>query len=367
MDSDLRCPACGARTPLAKAAASSLEVRAVIDPTARGKLSALKTFRGIIMLLLGLALGIGAAAVFFNTPGDRTRASAVTAADLLRVDKPEALPEWISYSPNQVIDTGVQYVKLQSRAVTSKFVLLAVDNRWLLAKVNTRFEGGRVEGKLGEIDGAALSKIRSGFVFQAANLLPFQLDAERDLATSQRSSYILAAAGAVCCLLLCFSGVRNLLVRPRYIPAEAAAGSAAATGAGPMARPFGSATPASTVGASAAGALPLTPQSYWSSSATEPSPIPRTATDDFAPVGAPRRRSAIRLVILGILYAVAFFVAASIVVSVVSLMRAGEDAELGKRLAREAGEKFGLVLLFGSVCLASVLTFLGWLPGARRR
>src|SRR5262249_25155872 len=160
----------------------------------RRKLSALKTFRGVIMLVLGLGLGVGAVAVFLNTPPSQARASTVTADDILRVDTPQGLPEWISYSPGQVVDTGVEHVKLRSRTVTAKFVLLEVKDRWLVAKVNTRFGGGPVEGKLGEIDGAALAKMQSGFAFKTARLLPFQLDAEMDLATSQRSSYIMAGA-----------------------------------------------------------------------------------------------------------------------------------------------------------------------------
>jgi hypothetical protein len=357
MATDTRCPACGAKTPLAKAAAASLEVRAAFDPTARRQLAGLKTVRGLVMILLGLGLGAGGVYLFMDTSADQAPAKQVTAADLLRIDRPDALPDWLSYSPNMTIETGVEYVKMRSRAVTSKFVLLAVKDHWLIAKVNKRYDGGRIEGKLCDGDNLALSKIRSAFPTHAGGFLPYQLDAEIDQATTHRRNYILGASGAVLCLMLCFTGVRNLISRSPSFPVAAMPVSAAIPGALPGSRPLRTASLQAPGDAVTGSPRPLTSQPQWQD----------TPADDFGTVPAPRGRSVILLVILGIVYPVVFFLAATVIVSVVSVLRAGNDPELGKQLARQAGEKFGLMILFGSASLSWAMTYLGWLPGTRRR
>jgi hypothetical protein len=121
-----------------------------------------------------------------------------------------------------------------------------------------------------------------------------------------------------------------------------------------------------SAGTAIAPQSPTSP-SYWPGAASDVAGAPGTTPGEFGADTAPRRRSAILLVILSIVYSVVLFIAAAVFVSMLSAFRGGDDAELGKRLAREAAEKFGLMMLFGSISLASLLAYLGWLPGTRRR
>src|SRR5262249_20803709 len=120
----------------------------------------------------------------------------------------------ISYTPDKIVTTRVEYVKMTSRQTTSKFLLLRVKDRWLLAKVAAHFDGSRIEGKLGGLDTVALPKVEAAFPTQAKHLLPYQLDGEYDTVDTQRQSSILGGAVAVFGVLLFLGGVGSLVVKP---------------------------------------------------------------------------------------------------------------------------------------------------------
>jgi hypothetical protein len=213
MATDTRCPACGTPSRVGPSGISSLEARAAFDPVARRERSKVKVVRSVLTLLIGLGLGVGGAWKFLEARSLPASARTVTADDLLSIDRPEAQPEWIAYRPSKRIDTGVEYVKLNSRKTTSKFVLLGVHDRWLLAKVGSHHDGGRVEGKLVGFDSAALPKVQSALPDLGQRLLPYQLDADVELAGRQRGDYILAGGGAIFGVLLVLSAVGGLLGR----------------------------------------------------------------------------------------------------------------------------------------------------------
>jgi hypothetical protein len=213
MATDTRCPACGTPTRYGPPPISSLEARAAFDPVARREFAKVKVARSLIMLLVGLGMGVGAGYLYLNTRSLPASAKTVTADDLLSLDRPEALPEWIAYRPSKRLDTGVEYVKMNSRKTTSKFVLLAVHDRWLLTKVGAQHGGGRYEGKLVGFDTVALPKVKAALPDLGQRLLPYQLDAEVDLADNQRGNYVLAGGGAIFAVMLVFSGVGGLLGR----------------------------------------------------------------------------------------------------------------------------------------------------------
>jgi hypothetical protein len=84
------------------------------------------------------------------------------------------------------------------------------------------------------------------------------------------------------------------------------------------------------------------------------------------PEQLPKRRSWLVRTFFGIVWAVVFFFVAALVCSLLATMGAGDDPEVRKHLAEEAGRQQGPWFLLGSIVLATLLGILGWLPGTRR-
>jgi hypothetical protein len=272
-----------------------------------------------VVLLVGATLMVVGAVLLGQRQGELTRAREVTAADLAKADAPAALPGWISHAPDRWLETGVQYVKLRSRQTTSRFILVPVEDRWLLTKVDGNFNGVRLEGQLGEFDAVALPMVRSALPAEGGRLLPYQLDAEYDIAARRRQEYLQGGTVAGFGLLLVCCAVGGLRANRS---------------------PFRGARDGGRSGFAASE--------------------PGSASEH------PSRRSWAVRAFFGVLWAVVLFLVAAVAAALLTTMGAGDDPGIRKRLAEESGRKLGPGLLLGSFALATVLTGLGRLPGTRR-
>jgi len=179
-------------------------------PMARSRSSFKKGVRSVFLCVAGALATAAGVAMYLEARSDNSSARQVTTDDLLRIDQPESLPDWISYSPTtQYFDTGVEYAKLTSRQLTSKFLLLPVGNRWLLTEVAGHFTGSRYEGKLGPFDQVALRRVVTAHPTVAERLLPYQLDARIDIEGTQHQSFGYAGAAGVVGLFMFFTGLRG--------------------------------------------------------------------------------------------------------------------------------------------------------------
>jgi hypothetical protein len=231
---DTRCPACGVATPFGQAAGVSLKGRSIIDSGARAaidsgarrryvakrrRLFIKKKIRSLLLFVAGGLVTAAGVAMYLDARSNQPVARDVTAADLLRIDRPESLPDWIAYNTTKAFDTGVEYAKVTSRQTTSKFLLLPVGDHWLLAEVAGQSQGTSFEGKLGPFDKIALEKVVTSYPNVAKRLLPYQFDATLDIAGTQRRSYFQAGAVGVVGLLVCFAGVCGFFARSPPSPA----------------------------------------------------------------------------------------------------------------------------------------------------
>lgn len=337
MDTDTRCPMCGMATPFGQAAASSLYVKAAIDPNARRKFQLMKWIWAPIMILGGALVAAVGFVMFQETRTSRPAPRELSAADLLKIDSllpcdmasPAAETDWVSYLPTKTLDTGVKYVKVRSQQETSRYLLLQVQDRWLLAKVAPQFNGVRVEGKLSQLDTVALPKVEAANPHEAKRLLPYQLDGEYDIAATERQKAMMGGAIGVFGVLLFFSGLGYLFKQPP--PFVGPQVTLPATGARPMVTTASMPSAAEVLPAQGSGAL-----------------------------------GCLLATIFSVIWAVIFFVAGALICSKIAA-RGIDDPEMQQKLREEAGEKFGLWVFFGSIALAILLGALGVLPGTRRR
>jgi hypothetical protein len=267
----------------------------------------LLTIRALFMILFGLALGVGAAWMFLDARSLPTIASQVTDDDLLRIKTPVALPDWICYIPSKSIDTGVEYIKLRSlnRTATSKFILIAIKDHWLLAQVAPNYNSRRIDGKLVAIDRVALAKIEPNFRDQMKRLLPYQLDGRTELSGYQRSNYFLGGFFAILGTLSLFSGARGLMARPASFRG----------------------TVRQSEKSSAPGSQQLASHRFFQGTAPAPAetvPVLQPASPLEA---APRRRSRFLRALVTVVWAALLFAAAIVITSVVCVVRAGNDPE----------------------------------------
>jgi hypothetical protein len=161
----------------------------------------------------GLAAAAGVV-LYLSVPSENPDVHPVTAAELLRIERPGSLPGWVCYNPARAFDTGVEYAKITSRQITSRFLLLPVGDRWLLTEVAGQFTGLRFEGKLGQPDPIALRRVTTAYPNLAGRLLPYQLDARLDSAGTRLGSFCNAGAAGLSGVLLFSAGARGFLARP---------------------------------------------------------------------------------------------------------------------------------------------------------
>jgi hypothetical protein len=249
----------------------------------------------------------------------------MTADELLKIERPEDLKGYISYVPPKQITTGIDYVKMRSGAISSRFVLLQVRDRWLLAKVSPSAQGARIEGKLEDTDHLATGKLRTMAPNEFARLLPYQLDAEYSLAIVKRQNLIFGGGEAGIGLLLLIIGIGALAMPVPGTKAER--------------------RPLTTPGGVALGAQ--TP--IW-----------------VGPDPAPEGGGCLLPAIATMMWAAGFLVLVGIGVTAYVVATTGGDPNESKAAAEELGQSVGPWLLLGAIGLALLLGLLGKLPGTRR-
>jgi hypothetical protein len=166
---------------------------------------------------------------------------------------------------------------------------------------------------------------------------------------------------AVCSIPIMLLGrIIGYFVGRRLLSEQEREDSAVAPPARPSAPPFQS------------GAQTLRTQQLFSAAASaaygvavQPAPIPA------APAQPPEARGdgVLRFILrafFGLLWAVVFFVGGVFVMAAVSI-HGITDREQQAAASRHAGETWGVGLFFGSIVLAVVLSYLGMLPGTRRK
>lgn len=333
MDTDRRCPMCGMATPIGRAAASSLQVRAAFDPAARRQFYIMKWVLGLLGVVVGAALAGGGILIYLDLQQNPPKPQKLTAAELVKISKPEENTDWVSFAPDKMLDTGVTYKKLRSGQETSRFLLVKAQDRWLMVKVPPGFNKLHVEGKLNTLDTVALPQIERAFRPETQKLLPVMIDAEYDIAATQRQNGILAGAVAVVGVIMFFSGLGGLFSKPPPF-------------VGPTTPVPVSATP---VGTARVGVATPVGVGY----AQPMQAVPFEAT--------PQGRGCLIPTISCIVWMVVFFFGSGVAAALIAGLAGGGDPDLPKQW----GEKLGPWLLLGSIVLAILLSILGVLPGTR--
>lgn len=105
--------------------------------------------------------------------------------ELSKVEDPEKLDNpWVTLTFDDVKDTGLGYEKKggSDSGPKSKFYLVAVSDRWLIAELPHDHSGNTATGHLEEwtnpLPKEAVGKIKSNFPQYADKILPYQFDAE---------------------------------------------------------------------------------------------------------------------------------------------------------------------------------------------
>ncbi len=201
-------------------------------------------------------------------------------------------------------------------------MLLEIGDRWLLAQVDPRYSGGRIEGQLEEADRLVHPRVEATFRNHGKTLLPYQLQAEYSVSATTRQNSILGGILGGFGILIFISGIGLLMMKPPP----------------PMPGDGATTTPARP---------PIQVQ------------VP--------PTGPAQTRSPIVRVISGVVWVVVFFFVGALVASALATQGAGEDEQLRAQLIEESSRTVGPWVLLGSILVASVLGALGILPGTRRR
>src|SRR5215831_1793336 len=96
-------------------------VKSEDGPPSPSRSSVSKWVRSVFWSTAGCLATVAGVAMYLEARSDNPVARHVTAADLLQIDKPESLPDWIEYNPPKAFNPGVEYAKITSRSLTSKF------------------------------------------------------------------------------------------------------------------------------------------------------------------------------------------------------------------------------------------------------
>src|SRR5262249_30149732 len=147
---------------------------------------------------------------FFTYKSDGERGPReVTAAELRNLTDYSSLPDpWISYSFPKSSETAVRLEKtlLANHQAYSRFILVQVQDHWIVAQVRPDFTNNKLVGKverLGSWDGRTLEKnLGSKIVSQivASNpdkidrILPYQVNTVTPYQSKTRMGYLLAGA-----------------------------------------------------------------------------------------------------------------------------------------------------------------------------
>lgn len=125
----------------------------------------------------------------------------ITQADLQELKDPKQLPNpWVSFDFDEAIDTGfvMEMTKSGNTRQRSKYLLIRVGKRWLLADVPVAFSSNQVVGHLDTWWSPLSKKVidRVERRFPEHDILPYQLNAENDY--QGQCFGMLGVAGAIC-------------------------------------------------------------------------------------------------------------------------------------------------------------------------
>src|SRR5262245_14399419 len=137
-----------------------------------------KRLVAVALLLLGAGSLFGAAALIVDRQreADATPPKTWTAAELVRVEDPAKVSDkWVVYDAPRVIETEVGIISGRKHKTRTRFLLVPVEDRWLVVEVGPGFSGKRIEGRMFEMDSPmyldALGRIRASFPEQSKRLL----------------------------------------------------------------------------------------------------------------------------------------------------------------------------------------------------
>lgn len=187
---------------------------------------------------VGLFLFLGAGAMFLLALGwffwaqseEKSAPLEVTAAELIDLPNRGPMPDpWLSYTFSKYCETGVR-MDLRSvgnQYAYSRFILVQVQDRWLVAQVPPDFRGNKLVGtveRLGSYEGRSYEshldkqiviKILASNRDKADRLLPYQVDAVRPYLSKIRGGYTMAAGIVLGGLIVGGLGLTIIRVKPQ--------------------------------------------------------------------------------------------------------------------------------------------------------
>jgi hypothetical protein len=235
MATDSVCPSCRSAAPKVVFAqpmqTGLLQEKTAVVGSMLARVPALKWVVGLFLFLVAGAVILLALGCFFTYQSDGERGPReVTADELRNLTDLNALPDpWISYSFPKASETAVRLekVSLGNHQAYSRFILVQVQDRWLVAQVPSAFTGNKLVGKverLGSWDGRTYEKnLDSKIITQvmASNpdkvdrILPFQVNTVTPYQSKTRSGYLLAGVIALGGLLLGGMGLTIIRAKPQ--------------------------------------------------------------------------------------------------------------------------------------------------------
>ncbi len=192
MDSDIVCPFCGVPTPYRPPPNyGNLTPPATTGPApVIARRCGTSIGRAAVFFAIGLGLLGLAAHLYASRQGDAQRgAHVITAAELVKADLDKMADPWVAYVMPHCRYADVEIVRKYGGVPTStmtRFLLVKVEDHWLVASVAPDFVGARLEGRLEKWETPfmreVLAKIRAQHPDEAHTLLPFQMNAEQSFA-----------------------------------------------------------------------------------------------------------------------------------------------------------------------------------------
>jgi hypothetical protein len=171
---------------------------------------------GTVLFLVGIiVLGLNLRWTFNVLRGP----TPIKLEDLDAVKTPEDLSnQWVSFTFDNAIDTGLGIVSKRGGRETprSRFLLIQVKDRWLIADVPAKHEGNQVVGYVETwsvpLRRESMDKIRGKFPNH--QMMPFQLNAEYAQRTQCFSMLGIVAACLIIGAVLAGMGVFGLVFKP---------------------------------------------------------------------------------------------------------------------------------------------------------
>ncbi len=157
----------------------------------RRMLAFLFLFGGGLLLFLAFVL-------FWNTRETAQREPTImTAAELIQMKNPKPAPDWVAYTFAESKPTTITVTRRRLGSggeVQAQCRLVRVADKWLIATVDTGFEGDRLVGRLLPLDASsqsAIERIRKAEPKLSA-LLPYEFNAVDGSESDLRSRYVAA-------------------------------------------------------------------------------------------------------------------------------------------------------------------------------